>query len=318
VAGAVSGPSTTTELDLAGDPPAPEPAVVEITDSRETEVGAFQVRRALPRRSRRTVGAWCFIDHIGPAPVTEHDGLNIAPHPHIGLQTVTWLLEGEALHRDSLGNEQVIRPGQLNLMTAGQGIAHSEEATGGYRGLLHGVQLWVAQPNATRGEAPAFAHHGELPQVEVAGGVLTVLVGEVAGAISPARRDSDHLGVDLHLRAGGMSVPLRPDYEYGLVVFNGAVAVGGQRVEPGRLAYLGTGRDELTVAASDPARALLVGGIPFDEPLLMWWNFVARTRDEITDAFRAWQAGDDRFGPVASPLPRITVGPPPWSLRDGR
>ena len=311
----MSGPSTTTELDLGGDARPPEPAVVEVTDSRETVVGAFRVRRALPRRARRSVGAWCFIDHVGPAPVTERDGLNIAPHPHIGLHTVTWLLEGEALHRDSLGNEQLIRPGQLNLMTAGQGIAHSEEATGGYRGVLHGVQLWVAQPASTRGGAPAFTHHAELPQVEVAGGIATVLVGELAGLVSPARRDSDHVGVELHLRAGRASVPLRPDYEYGLVVFSGAVDVGDRRVDPGHLAYLGTGRDELTVGATDTARALLVGGVPFDEPLLMWWNFVARTREEITDAYRAWQAGDHRFGPVASRLPRVTVEPPPWSLR---
>jgi redox-sensitive bicupin YhaK (pirin superfamily) len=311
VAGAVSGPSTTTELDLGGDTQ-PEPTVVEITNSREAEVGAFRVRRALPRRARRSVGAWCFIDHVGPAPVTERDGLNIAPHPHIGLQTVTWLLEGEALHRDSLGHEQVIRPGELNLMTAGRGIAHSEEATGGYRGALHGVQLWVAQPTATRDGAPAFAHHTELLQVEVAGGVATVLVGELAGAVSPARRDSDHVGVNLHLAAGRSTLPLRPDYEYGIVVFSGTIAVDDRPVDPGHLAYLGTGRDELTVAAADTARGLLVGGIPFDEPLLMWWNFVARTREEITTAYRAWRAGDDRFGSVGSPLPRITVGPPPW------
>jgi redox-sensitive bicupin YhaK (pirin superfamily) len=312
VADAVSGPSTSTELDLGGVSP-PETAVVEITDSRHAEVGAFRVRRALPRRTRRSVGAWCFLDHVGPGPVTEHDGLNIAPHPHIGLQTVTWLLEGEALHRDSLGNEQVIRPGELNLMTAGHGIAHSEEATGGYRGVLHGVQLWVAQPSSTRDGPPAFAHHDDLAQVEVGQGVATVLVGELAGAISPARRDTDHVGVDFHLQAGRSSVPLRPDHEYALVVFDGAITVDGRGVEPGHLAYLGTGREELTVVATDTARVLLVGGAPFDEPLVMWWNFVARNRVEITDAYRAWQADGDRFGAVASPLPRTAVGPPPWT-----
>jgi quercetin 2,3-dioxygenase len=312
VADAVSGPSTTTELDLGGAT-TPETGVVEITDSRDAEVGAFRVRRALPRRARRSVGAWCFLDHVGPGPVTEQDGLNIAPHPHIGLQTVTWLLEGEALHRDSLGNEQIIRPGQLNLMTAGHGIAHSEEATGGYRGVLHGVQLWVAQPTASRDGPPAFAHHAELPQVEVGGGVATVLVGELAGASSSAQRDTDHVGVDLQLRAGRSSLPLRPDHEYALVVLDGGITMDEWRVEPGHLAYLGTGRDELTVVATDPARVLLVGGVPFDEPLVMWWNFVARTRDEITDAYRAWQAEDDRFGAVASPLPRTAVGPPPWT-----
>ena len=145
----------------------PADACIEVTESHTATVGKFSVRRALPRRGRRTVGAWCFADHMGPADVTETSGMDIGPHPHIGLQTVTWLLDGEALHRDSLGSEQLITPGQLNLMTAGAGVAHSEEATGRYHGRLEGIQLWVALPEPTRDSAAAFEHHAELPRVEL-------------------------------------------------------------------------------------------------------------------------------------------------------
>jgi redox-sensitive bicupin YhaK (pirin superfamily) len=178
------------------------PACVEITASRIADVGRMPVRRALPRRERRTVGPWCFADHMGPAPVTETSGLDIGPHPHTGLQTVTWLLAGEVLHRDSLGSEQVIRAGQLNLMTAGHGVAHSEEATGHYRGQVHGAQLWVAQPERTRHGPAAFEHHPGLPEAELDNAVGTVLVGSFAGAASPARRDSELVGVDVALRPG--------------------------------------------------------------------------------------------------------------------
>lgn len=308
----MSGPVTAADAATEAEAEsAAEPAALEVTESRARQVGAFTVRRALPRRTRRTVGAWCFVDHMGPATVDER-GLGVAPHPHIGLQTVTWLLAGEALHRDSLGTEQVIVPGQLNLMTAGHGVSHAEEGTGRYRGELHGVQLWVAQPSHTREDAPGFEHHAEPPQVEFEGAVATVLVGEVAGVASPARRDTDHAGIDLDLRPGRATFPLRSDYEHALVVFAGACIVDDAVVEPGHLAYLGVGRDEITLTTEVPTRALLVGGVPFDEQVLMWWNFVTRTRDEIIDAHRDWTAGADRFGHVDSELARIDVDPPPW------
>lgn len=285
---------------------------VEVAGSREAQVGRFTVRRALPRRARRTVGAWCFVDHMGPASVTEDHGLDVAPHPHIGLQTVTWLLEGEALHRDSLGTEQVIAPGQLNLMTAGAGVAHSEEATGRYRGPLQGVQLWVAQPEATRHGAAAFEHHAELPQLDVGAATATVLVGGLAGATSPARRDTDHLGVDLVLRPGVTEVPLHRMHEHVIVVVEGEVSVQGRPVGVGQHAYLGVGHDQCRVEVREPARAVLLGGEPFEQTLTMWWNYVARTKDEIAAAHAAWLDGDDRFPAVASPLPRIEPDPPPW------
>ena len=288
---------------------------VEVTESHTAEVGSMQVRRALPRRARRTVGSWCFVDHMGPVPVEPDRGVDVAPHPHIGLQTVTWLLAGEILHRDGLGSEQVIRPGQLNLMTAGRGIAHSEEATGRYRGDLHGVQLWVALPEETRHGDPAFEHHAELPRTELDAGAATVLVGELHDATSPARRDTDHLGAELSLVRGTSTLAVDPAHELALVAFDGALHVEGTEVTPGHLAYLGTGRDELAITADGPVRALLVGGVPFPEPVVMWWNFVGRTRDEIVRAHDDWMRDDGRFARVASPLPRIEVGPPPWPAR---
>jgi hypothetical protein len=299
-------------------PPAPEErpprhprATVELEPGRVAQVGSLPVRRVLPHRGRRTVGAWCFADHVGPVAVDQPGAFGIGPHPHTGLQTVTWVVAGELLHLDSLGSEQVVRPGQLNLMTAGHGVAHAEEDPGS-SAELHVVQLWVAQPEATRGGAPAFEHHGELPRADLDGGDATVLVGDFAGVRSPARRDTDHMGVEVTLRRGGAALPLRADYEHALVVLEGGVTVGGRVVEPGVLAYLGAGREECRIEAEAPARALLLGGVPFPEPLLMWWNFVARTRIEVSEARRQWATGDDRFGRVASSLGRIEVGPPPW------
>jgi redox-sensitive bicupin YhaK (pirin superfamily) len=311
--GAVSGPVTPADAPPEAEHSAPTPTVVEVTESRDGQVGALRVRRALPRRGRRTVGAWCFVDHMGPATITEERGLDVAPHPHIGLQTVTWLFAGEAVHRDSLGTEQVIAPGQLNLMTAGRGVSHSEEGTGRYRGDLHGMQLWVAQPSSTRNGEPAFEHHAELPRLDLDEAVATVLVGVVDGVASPARRDTDHVGVDLELRPGTTTIPVRVDFELALVVATGAVSVDGAIVEPGHLAHLGTGREELALTVRESSRALLFGGIPFEEPVLMWWNFVARTRDEIVQAHAEWSRADERFGHVDSPLPRTEVGPPPWT-----
>ncbi len=308
----MSGPVTdgdTTALQSA-ETPAVQPAGVETTESAVSQVGEFTVRRALPRRTRRMIGAWCFIDHMGPAAVDQR-GLGVAPHPHIGLQTVTWLLAGEALHRDSLGTEQVIAPGRLNLMTAGHGVSHSEEGTG-YRGPLHGVQLWVAQPDHTRHEAAAFEHHAELPRVELDDAIATVVIGELDGVASPARRDTDHAGIDLDLHHGRTTMPIRHDYEHGLVVLSGACTIDDVDVTPGHLAYLGVGRDEITLTAAEPTRAFLVGGVPFDEPVLMWWNYVARTRDEITSAHRDWSERAERFGHVDSRLQRYEIGPPPW------
>lgn len=314
----MSGPVATEDVPPTQEAPAAPPAqpqadgpVVEIAPGRRTQVGTMPVRRVLPQRPRRTVGSWCFVDHAGPVRVEPGVAFSIGPHPHMGLQTVTWLVEGELLHLDSLGSEQLIRPGQLNLMTAGHGVSHAEEDPARAE-EVHAVQLWVAQPAGTRGGPAAFEHHAALPRLELDHAEATVLVGEVAGAASPARRDTDHMGAELTLRAPGTVVPLRREHEHALVVLEGKVAVDGVVVEPGVLAYLGLGRDECRFDVQDPARALLLGGVPFPEQLLMWWNFVARSREEVSEARRQWTADDGRFGRVRSSLSRIEVGPPPW------
>jgi hypothetical protein len=200
-------------------------------------------------------------------------------------------------------------------MTAGHGVAHAEESSGRYDGDLQGVQLWVAQPEATRHGAPAFEHHAELPGLEVEGAMVTVIVGQFGDGVSPARRDTDHVGVELDLVPPGATLPLRRDSEYALVVLEGAVTIDDQRVEPGVLAYLGSGRDERRLGVSAPARALLLGGVPFGEQILIWWNFVGRTTEELSAARAQWSADDGRFGEVSSHLSRIGVGPPPWESR---
>jgi redox-sensitive bicupin YhaK (pirin superfamily) len=311
----MSGPLSTVDATpaesraIVPEPEPPEPPTVEVTDGRETMVGAVHVRRTLPRRGRRTVGAWCFADHMGPEEVTETHGLDIGPHPHMGLHTVTWLLTGAVLHRDSLGSEQVIKPGQLNLMTAGNGVVHAEEATGTYRGPLQGVQLWVAQPETTRHGAGAFEHHPELPVVEMTEASAVVLVGELAGVRSAARADTPLVGAELTLKSGTTTWSLRADFEHAVVVLEGALAIGEHVVRPGQLGYVGLGREELPTTALEPTRALLLGGVPFPEPLVMWWNFVARTREEVAQARTQWATEDERFGPVSSRLQRIPAPP---------
>lgn len=284
------------------------PPVVEVMESRASVVGTMTVRRSLPKARRRTVGAWCFVDHFGPLAVGIDGGIDIGPHPHTGLSTVTYLLDGQVLHRDSLGSEQVIRPGELNLMTAGRGLSHAEEPTGHYRGTMHGVQLWVAQPEVTRHGDPAFEHHGALPRVDLPGADATVLVGELAGARSPARQDTSLMGAAVDVRPGGTELALDPAYEHLVVVLDGLLVLDdGTPLRPGSSGYLGVGRDELSLTAPDGVRVLLLGGVPFEEQVVMWWNFVGRSREELAEAGRQWEAGDDRFGRVASPLARVPL-----------
>ncbi len=285
---------------------------VVIGEARTGHVGELVVHRALPARQRRTVGAWCFFDHMGPASYSVDARYDVAPHPHIGLQTVTWLFEGAMVHRDSLGSEQMIRPGQLNLMTAGRGLAHSEENPGLTSGDLHGVQLWVALPSGVREGPSAFEHHEDLPVVEVAHGEITLLLGALAGTTSPARTFSELVGAQVRLGPGETTVPLVASFEHAIVVTRGALKVDGAPIEPGRWAYLGTGRGEVALRAREETTAILVGGVPFDETIVMWWNFVARTHQEITDAYESWAKRDERFADVGSSLARIEVVASPW------
>jgi redox-sensitive bicupin YhaK (pirin superfamily) len=280
------------------------PAGVEVLDGAPVALGGprgLAVTRTLPSRHRRMVGAWCFLDAYGPHRLDGTPGMRIGPHPHTGLQTVSWLVAGEILHRDSLGSRQEIRPGQLNLMTAGRGISHSEETPAGHSGVLHGVQLWVALPGTDRDVAPAFAHHAGLPVLADGGLTATVLMGELAGAVSPARCHTPLLGAELTLAAGRRAtVPLRPDFEYAVLVIDGEATVADVAVRPGPLFYLGAGRTELRLAAGPETRMMLLGGEPFAERIVMWWNFVGRDHDEIVAARQAWEnrADGGPFGTV--------------------
>ena len=301
----MSGPVTTEDVPVDPGCGEPDPPEVERLEGRVADVGGMAVRRSLPRRQRRTVGAWCFADHFGPTDPPA--SMQVGPHPHSGLATVTWLVEGEVMHRDSLGSTQLIRPGQLNLMTAGHGVSHAEEQTSG---RIHGAQLWVAQPDATRRGEPAFEHHGELPTLTLGSADATVLVGEVAGMRSPARADTPLVGLELVAGGGVAEVPLDAAFEHALVVLEGTVAVDGVALAPGVLGYLGAGRDGVAVDMRGGARALLLGGAPFAEQIVMGWNFVGRSRDEVAQAGAEWNAGHERFGTVASALARIPAPAP--------
>lgn len=294
--------------EVAGEP------VLELTEGREVVLGgprSMKVTRTLPTRGRRMVGAWCFADLYGP----ERAEMRVPPHPHTGLQTVSWLVEGTVLHRDSVGSEQLIRPGRLNLMTAGRGIAHSEEslprraerAPGEEPGVLHGAQLWVALPGPDRDVAPHFEHHPELPVLAEPGATVTLLMGELGGEVSPARAYTPIVGAEVALHAGArLRLPARPDFEYALLGLAGEIEAEGAVLSPGPLLYLGTGRSAITVTAAGPARVLLLGGEPFEEQIVMWWNFVGRSHDDIVRFRKEWNSGEG-FGAVhgfdGDPLP---------------
>lgn len=248
---------------------------------------------------------------MGPVEVTEHSGLDVGPHPHTGLQTVTWLLDGAVLHKDSLGSEQLIRPGQLNLMSAGTGVVHAEEATGTYRGTLQGVQLWVAQDDVERFRPAAFEHVSELPQLDLGNGSALLLAGSLLGVDSPADFATELFGAHLQVH-GKVTLPLRPDHEYALIALDGALEVAGLVARPGQLAELGSGRSELELRSDALVNALLIGGKPFTEPLFMWWNFVGRSAEEVRGFVRDWRERNDRFGEVDSALARIPAPPAPW------
>lgn len=285
---------------------------VEVRQGRSADVVGTHVTRILPTKGRRTIGGWCFVDLIIPPDAHDPDPLEIGPHPHIGLATVTWLFTGEALHSDSLGTEQVIRPGQLNLMTAGNGIAHAELSAG--EGV-QGAQMWIAQPDGTRHGAPAFEHHGELPVAELPGAVATMLVGSYASVTSPARADTALIGMDMRL--DNCVLELRPEFEYGVVPIDNAVKVNEDIVEPGWLGLVEAGPDTLRLeGATTETRVMIIGGEPLGERIQMWWNFVARSKEEMADAWQAWQDHDtDRFADVPSRLARLDAPRPPWLPR---
>ena len=295
------------------------PTTWEVLAPRDVHLGPRQsVRRVLPNKERRLIGAFCFVDHYGPEDVTFDVGMRVPPHPHTGLQTVSWLFAGEIEHRDSLGSQVVVRPGHLNLMTAGRGIAHSEVSVRGRSSVMHGVQLWVALPDLARNAAPpAFASYDDLPRLSRRGLEATIVMGEMEGVVSPATTYSPLVAADLTV-TGSVTVALRPDFEYGVLAVDAGVGVEGQRLEASEIGYLGAGRSAVQLdAGASGGRAFLLGGEPFAEDLVMWWNFIGRTHDEIVGLRADWNSPDGgRFGRVdgfdgprllAPPLPNTTL-----------
>ncbi|MCR2745549.1 pirin family protein [Limnobacter parvus] len=266
---------------------------------RSADLGeGMLVKRALPSRHQRMVGAWCFLDHAGPVNFAPGKGMHVGAHPHTALQTFTWLIEGELLHKDSLGNELIIRPGQVNLMTAGRGIVHTEDSVVN-GSSLHAAQLWIALPEELADCEPAFVHYRELPQWHLDGVQFTLLAGAYGGYQAPTAVHSPMLGMDLFSAQGGLvTLNLNPDFEYGFLPLTGEVSVDGEVFTPDEFAYLGKDLSDLSLILRPDTRVLLLGGMPFDAPVQMWWNFVAHNKDAITKAQQDWEQGNERFGDV--------------------
>lgn len=275
---------------------------------REVPLGgprAMTVRRTLPTRERSFVGAWCFADHYGPDDVSQTGGMDVPPHPHCALATVSWLFSGEVEHRDSLGTVATVRPGEVNLMTAGRGISHSEVSTAATT-VLHGAQLWVVLPQAAADVEPRFEHHVP-PTVDPAPGVeAQVFVGSLWGSTSPVRVESALLGAEVRLAPGAtVGLPVDEAFEVGVLVDTGSVTVDGTPVGAAELAVVEAGRAAGLVLEAGPegARVLVLGGEPFTEEIVMWWNFIGRDHEEVAAARAAWEEGasgdaSGRFGRV--------------------
>jgi hypothetical protein len=298
---------------------------VEILSPRDVPLGgirAMTVRRTLPQRARSLIGAWCFCDHYGPDDLTTSAPMVVPPHPHTGLATVSWLFSGEIEHRDSAGHHAFVRPGELNLMTAGRGISHSEYSTAETT-VLHGAQLWLALPDAAREIDPGFAHFAPEP-VTGPGWQARVFLGGLLGSTSPVPTHSPILGAELRLEAGArLEVPVEAAFEHGVLVDVGALRVEGADLAAHDLGYLEPGASVLHLEAAVETRVLLLGGTPFGEQIVMFWNFVGRDHDDVARYREQWQhllatGSDDRFslpsgdphGPLVSPvLPHARLRP---------
>ncbi len=264
------------------------PRTVKLT----TRTG-IDIQRTLPHRYIRTIGAWCFIDHFGPT--EQENAMSVAAHPHVGLQTVSWLFAGEVEHRDSLGSIQIIHPGELNLMTAGHGIAHSELSST-TAGLMHGVQLWTVLPENARDGAAYFDHYNDLPVFKKEQLDIRLFVGELLGHTSPARTFSEMVGAEIDVPAGTMTqLPINESYEYGLLVVAGDLRVNDEQVPLEYLYYQPLGSEEFTIESTGGAKVVLLGGVPFGEEIVMWWNFIGRTHEEIEEMRLDWESQSNRF-----------------------
>ena len=307
--------------ELVAECEAADGAGIVLLQPREVPLGgprAMPVHRTLPQRSKSTIGGWCFLDHYGPDDVSVTGGMRVPPHPHTGLQTVSWLFQGEIEHRDSVGSHAMVRPGELNLMTAGHGISHSEDSTPETT-VLHGAQLWLALPDASREQAPFFERTVPSPVTVGDGVVARVFIGELAGASAQSTVFSPLVGAQLDLDAGGsVDLDVPAAFEHGILLDLGDIAVEGVEVPHRHLAYVPPGRSRLRLSSVGGARILLLGGEPLGEQIVMWWNFIGRSHDEVVASREQWQheviEGTDasgRFGAVADypgrPLPAPTM-----------
>lgn len=290
--------------------------LIESRPVKLTTRTGIEVRRTIPHANLKMIGPWCFADHFGPTPQT--DGMVVAAHPHTGLQTVTWLIEGAIEHRDSIGSIQRIEPGQLNLMTAGHGISHSELSLTGPENL-HAVQLWVALPDSARQIAPAFEHQADLPRREIGPAQLTILAGRFAGLEAPTKIYSPMVGVEIFFQeSGNLTLDLNSEFEYGVLLVEGSAIVAGEEIPLSGLHYQPAGSISLEISATSGSRMMLLGGERFEEKILMWWNFIGRNHDEIAKAREQWNARDERFGEFedliggwipAPEMPSVTLKP---------
>ncbi|ABM01744.1 pirin family protein [Shewanella amazonensis] len=282
---------------------------------RTSDVGGIPVARAIPQKARRLIGPWCFLDHLGPisGPAT----VNVGEHPHTALQTFTWMMAGEILHRDSLGSAQVIRPGQVNLMTAGHGIAHTEESLPNQT-HLHAAQFWIALPAAHKDTAPRFDHYPTLPRWQDAGANFTLLVGDWGNHRSPVLHFSPILGLEIfHSADTGapvtLTLPLEPTFEYGLMPLEGSFQLAGESFSDNQLAFVNRGETSVTIRLQAGCRLLLIGGEPLTDDITIWWNFVGHSKADIAEAQAQWLAQDPRFGPVTGYQGQRLEPPPiPW------
>ena len=288
------------------------PIVERVLEPRTRDLGDFAVRRALPAPGLQTVGPFIFFDHMGPAEFGPGQGVNVRPHPHIGLATVTYLYEGAFMHRDSLGTALVIRPGDVNWMVAGRGIVHSErtpaearDAAG--RARAHGIQTWVALPRHEEEREPSFAHHpaATLPQLERGGAKLVVIAGTAYGLRSPVQVFSPTLYVDAQLRAGAV-LDIEPEHaERGCYVAQGIVEIDGKQYATGQFVVLANSAGVVQVRAVEASRLMLAGGAPLDGSRYIDWNFVSSSRERIETAKRDWR--ERRFAPVPGDDERIPL-----------
>lgn len=278
-------------------------AIETLIVPRSRDLGGFEVRRALPAPKRQMVGPFIFFDQAGPAELLTGQGVDVRPHPHIGLGTVTYLFRGDFHHRDSTGADQIIRPGALNWMVAGRGVTHSERTSAAARqgpNSLFGVQTWLALPDSHEDDAPTFEHHGKdtLPMIAERGVSVRLILGDAYGEKAPAKMLTETFYADVALDAGAR-LPMPDDHEDRAVyIVEGAISVAGQTFASGQMMVFRPG-DRITVAAGDRgARLMILGGATFPGPRYIWWNFVASSRERIEQAKADWRArnwGDGRF-----------------------